>query len=326
MASLIRSLTTWSDGSVRESVLPVIPMPQPVPDGGTQVLSGMKFVYVVHDDLTLGFARTLLEEINIAITNEIFVPRRWYFRTDIWEWRVDQYSKISFWPEELEGGWYPYFFSGMTERQHGLFDTRSFGWRDTGFALVAFFKTLLARMFKRSISGFRPDGVAIYNFLLCGGALLRKSHEWRQWTIFICQDTNFPPGWDTYIDAPDKVFKQGVCGHNAEKQSFYGSVNQQQGDLFVPTACPGGYAAILTRQVRPVPEVPLDTILDGVLPVRIVELRIRASEIFGKTDTGEWYYILEQRTKNGNQADFVLHAPPELFPALPVPYVEWQLS
>lgn len=305
--------------------VPAQPVSKPI--GGLSIMAGEKYVFVVHDDIAFGgMARTLAsDKITIAITNEMFVPRRWYFRDDIGEWRVDQYSKISFWPEELEGGWYPYFFGGMTEKQHELFNVSGTGWRDSkANAIIKAVIIFMARTLNRTFLGFRPDGVNIYNFILCGGALLKKAFEWRQWTIFDCQDTNYPPLWETYIDNPAHVFKQGVCGHNKFKQSFYGSVNHNTngGDLFIPTACPTGRAAILTTETRPLPVPPFDTWIDGT-EMTVTEMRVVASEIFGKCTDGEWYYLLEQAGTDGNQGDFIFHVPAELFPALPVPYVRW---
>lgn len=321
-------------GTIQEVRPVAMPEKKPEPTTGTRMREGEIFVYVINDNLNPVFdfkARTLSEKIWIAITNSIYVPRRWYFRDDVNEWRVDQFSKISFWPEELQDvGWYPYFFSGMTPRQHELFNVSGFGWRDAkANAIIMFFVRLFARITNRTIMGIRPDGVNIYNFLLCSSALLRVSHLWRQWTIFHTQDTNKPPNWETYEDAPDRVFKQSVCGHNSLKQSFYGSINQHQGDLFIPTACPGGLAAILTSETRRVRDVPFDTVIDDVLPVRFVELCFVVSEVVGLTDKGDWYLILEQRTKNGNQADFVLHIPKEHWlpdRVLPVSTVGWQLE
>lgn len=294
--------------------------PVPRPQFGVHIYPGQEFVYIVHDDKNpdSGYvARTLGDKIKLQITNELFVPRRWYFRDDIGEWRVDQYSKISFWPEDLSFDWYQYFFSGMTPRQHELFNTTGFGWRD---AKANAFMQFISRVLGIEVAGVRPDGVNIYNFLLTGGTLLEKAGNWRHWTLFKCQDTNEAPGWETYEENPAAVFKQGVCGHNSLKQSFYGSINQTQGDLFIPTACPGGVAAIETIYTRSIPALPWDAVVDGV-PMRIVELCIQASEVFG-FDGENWYYILEQRHTNGNQADFVLHVPE--WPVLPIPFVRWQ--
>jgi hypothetical protein len=316
---------TFSDRSfeVTSEIVPVEQTPVDTPTTGAFLRLGDVFIYIVHDDLELGYARTLTEKIIIAMTNEIYVPRRWYFRQDVGEWRVDRYSKISFWPEELSTEWYQYFFSEMTAKQHELINTRSFGWRDTGF-IVAMIKQFVAKLFNRTLWGFRPDGVSIYNFLLISGSVLKKIGTWREYTLFACQDTNEPLEYSDYESNPTHWFKQGVCGHNAEKQSYYGKVNPNIGDLFIPTACPGGVAALLTKQTREV-KVPISTILDGTMPVTFVELCFRNSEVLGMTEDGKWYYILQQVSRNGNQADFVLHIPKEDWPpVLPVSRVYWK--
>jgi hypothetical protein len=171
----------------------------------------------------------------------------------------------------------------------------------------------------------RPPGVNIYNFLLTGGALLRKLGEWRQWTLFECQDIGRPPEWSNYHDAPDRWYLQGVCGNNADKESYYGKVNPNIGRLAIPTACPGGIAAIETEFVRELPALPFGTILDGVKEVTFVELCIQGSQVFGLTTENEWYFILEQRGHTGGQHDFVLHIPQsDWVPVLPVPEANWQ--
>ena len=328
----IRRISVFSNGSylVENIQTPIdnIQTPIKAPTIGTFLYYGDFFIYIVHDDLSLGYARTLTEKIQIAMTNEIFVPRRWYFREDVQEWRVDRFSKISFWPEDLKYGWPEYFFSGMTPRQHDLFNQTGFGWRDAkANAVIMFFAKLFSRMFKKSVMNIRPEGVNIYNFLLTGGSILKKVGTWREYTLFACQDTNNPPKDVNYESSPINWFKQGVCGHNAEKQSYYGKVNPIQGDLFIPTACPNGIAAILTKQTREIPKVPFSTILDKVMPVTFVELCFRNSEVLGKTDKEEWYYILQQISNNGNQADFVLHIPSNDWPAvLPISRVFWQKS
>ena len=316
-------------GDVRYALVdtpPAQPVPEPV--GGTRMLPGDKFVYVIHDNLnpeTEYMARTLWSDKIIGdITNEFYVPRRWYFRESDQTWRVDQYSKIEYYPEDLPADWPWYFFAGMTERQHELFNTDGTGWRDGGASIIARVLRYLARTFKRPVFGVRPDGVAPFRLLLPGGTLLRKLFTWREWTIFACQDTDYAPNWENY-DTPDRVFKQGVCGNNAAKQSFYGSVDQDMGDLYVPTACPGGGAAIKTVETREVfpSGLPASVLLDG-MPVTIVELCFKQSEVFCKLDTGEWFYLLEQVTKNGNAKDFILHIPADDWPVLPVPVVERQ--
>lgn len=307
----------------------VPPSAQPVPVGepntGVRVLPGDTFVYVVHDDLGWGQARTLVKQ-TIQMTNELYAARRYYYREDTHDYRVDQYSKLSFWPEDLQYGWDVYFFSGMTPRQHELFNTTGFGWRDSkANAILAFLAKLFARVFKRTILGVRPPGVNIYNFLLTGGALLRKVGEWRQWTLFECQDVGKPPERSNYHDAPDRWFLQGVCGHNADKESYYGKVNPNIGRLVIPTACLGGIAAIETEFVRELPSLPFSTVLDGVKPVTFVEMCIQGSQVFGKTDADEWFFILEQINRNGGQKDFLLHIPQsDWVPVLPVSLVDWQ--
>jgi hypothetical protein len=304
---------------------PSHPVPVPEPTSGTRVLPGDTFVYVVHDDLGWGQARTLVKQ-TIQMTNELYAAHRYYYREDIGEYRVDQYSKFSFWPEDLKYGWDVYFFNGMTSRQHELFNTTGFGWRDNkANALLAFLAKFFARLFQRIILGIRPPGVNIYNFLLTGGSFLRKAGVWRQWTLFECQDTNEMPEFSNYHDAPDRWFLQGVCGHNADKVSYYGKVNPSIGRLGIPTACPGGIAAIETQYVREVPALPFSTVLDGVKSVNFVELCFQGSQVFGLTDDNEWYYILEQVGHTGGQHDFVLHIPPSAWvQVLPIPTLDWQ--
>jgi hypothetical protein len=81
------------------------------------------------------------------MTNELYAARRYYYREDTHDYRVDQYSKLSFWPEDMNYGWDVYFFSGMTPRQHELFNTTGFGWRDSkANAILAF----IAKMFSKA--------------------------------------------------------------------------------------------------------------------------------------------------------------------------------
>jgi len=304
------------------------PTPQPEPITGTRAREGDKFVYAIHDNLDPGLnfqARTLIK-MTIAMTNEFRVPRRWYLRDD-GVWKVDQYSKISFWPEDLSDEWQNYFFSGMTPNQHGLFNLTAFGWRDSkANAILAWLlKWVVAKVLRLTAFGIRPDGVNIYSFLVTGGTLFKKIGSWRQWTLVACQDTTKLPQWLTYKDAPDLWHKQGVCGHNADKKSYFGKVNPTIGDLFLPTACSGGIAAIETWETREVPGVPFDTVLDDVKPVRFVELCFRASEVLGRTSDDQWYYILQQIGHGGGQADFVLHIPAgDWVQVLPISTVGWQ--
>jgi hypothetical protein len=335
MVSITRSLKVFSDGSVTllEGATPpppppTGPTPQPEPTTGTRQRQADTFVYAIHDNLDPGMnyqARTLIKQ-TIAMTNEFRVPRRWYYREDVYEWRVDPYSKISFWPEDLSPDWEQYFFSGMTPRQHGLFNLTAFGWRDSkANGILALLSKWFAKVSGITAFGIRPDGVNIYSFLVTGGTLFRKVGTWRQWTLVACQDTTKPAQWLTYKDAPDLWFKQGVCGHNADKQSFFGKVNANIGDLFLPTACPGGIAALLTWETREVRAVPFDTVLDDVLPVRFVELCYRGSEVLGRTSENEWYFILEQVGHGGGQSDFVLHIPQaDWVDVLPISTVDWQ--
>lgn len=330
VALSLRSIDIMSDGSIVVKVQPPsdarVPVPAEKLTGGTRMLPPRRFAYVIHDNLNPGtgyMARTLWSDKIIGdITNEFYVPRRWYFRVSDGTWRVDQYSKIEYYPEALAYRWPEYFFSGMTERQHELFNASGTGWRDSkANTILAWILRLFTRLFKR-VFGIIPEGVAPFRLLLPGGTLLRKLFEWREWTIFACQDTDMAPAWETY-DTLDRVFKQGVCGDNGDT-SFYGSVDQDMGDLFIPNACPGGMAAILTAETREIFDLPHDTFLDGI-PVTIAELWFKQSEVFCRLkDTEDWYYLLEQRTKNGNAKDFVLHIPADEWPVLPVPVVNRQ--
>lgn len=286
-------------------VPPTLPQSEPEPDG-TRAVPGDEFYRVIHDCQNPGLnyqSRTLTDKIKLHITNEMYVPRRWYLRDD-GQMRVDQYSKITFWPERLSEDWERHFFSGMSERQRELFGGSGFGWRD---------------------AKANPDELNIYNFILCGGALLKGAGaRFREFTLFITQDTDLPPMDTDIITHPDKWFQQGVVGHNADKETFCGSVNQVQGRLVIPTACPSGVAAIKTTEVRRVPPLPLDTFLFGV-PVTIVEYCFRGADTLGKTKEGDWYYIQQQVGMSGNASDFVLNIPPDdWIDVNPVPIVDWQ--
>ena len=108
MVSPILEINTFTDGSFSVvDVLPPVdldPQPEPV---GTRVYPGDEYIRVISDCLNPGMdyqSRTLSDKIKLAITNAMYVPHRWYRRDD-GEWRVDQFSKLSFWPEDLSGGW-----------------------------------------------------------------------------------------------------------------------------------------------------------------------------------------------------------------------------
>lgn len=279
---------------------PVQVEPVPEPTRGKRGYPGQFFVRAAHDDLTIGYARTLGDKIKIAMTNEMVVPRRWYQRDD-GEWRVDQFSKISFWPERLMGEWIDYFWSGMSPRQHELFNVSAFGWRD---------------------SKATPDELNIYNFILCAGALLEKIGTWREWTLFKAQDTTKPPVVSDIWSDPSRWFVQGVCGHNAAKVSYYGKVNPHQGRLGIPTACPGGVAAVLTSEVREIPPLPFKTTLNGY-DVTFIEYCFTGAETLGKTEAGDWFYIEGQAGMLGNQSDMVVHVP-GWCKVLPVSVMDWQ--
>ena len=310
MVTLTRSLTVFPDGSIQILDVghpPTLPDSEPEPKGARAV-PGVQFLRVISDCANPGmnYRSRTFENPNIQMTNAMYVPRRWYYRPDVGEYRVDQYSKITFWPERLSFGWASYFFSGMTERQHGLFNGSGFGWRD---------------------SKANPDELNIYNFILCTGALLRKKNTFREFTLFECQEVNGFVDWNvSYLHNPDKWFKQSISAHDAAKNSYCGSVNQAQLDLYIPTACPGGVAAILTSETVPAhPELPFNTFWHGA-PVKFIELCFRGSECLGLTDGGKWLYIEQQTSKTGKaHLDFTLHIPVDDWCAVrPVPVAGWQ--
>lgn len=306
---------------VEPPIPPELPDSEPEPTTGTRGLPGDWFYRVVHDWNNPGMnyeSRTLIDK-KLKITNEMYPPRRWYLRDGV-GWRVDKYSKVSFWPELLSPGWEEHFFSGMSARQRELFNLLAFGWRD-GKA------DAIMRLIKR-IMGV-TDGPRIYNFILCGGALLKGTGaKFREFTLFTTQNTNNPPDTSTSIyTAPDKWFLQGVTGHNpTTKESFCGSINQVQGRLAIPTACPSGVAAIPTTEIRRIPALPLETHLFDV-PVTIVEYRFIGADTMGKLSNGDWYYIQQQVSQNGNASDFVTNVPgDDWVSVLPVPVVDRQKS
>ena len=75
----------------QKDALPIQQAPQPEPTTGTRQKPGMKFVYVIHDNLDAGLnyeSRVLQDKIKLGITTEMRVPRRWYYREDIQDWLI----------------------------------------------------------------------------------------------------------------------------------------------------------------------------------------------------------------------------------------------
>jgi hypothetical protein len=300
---------------------PLKPLPVPGPRFGKWYFQGMVFYRIIHDTLDAGYdfaSRTLGEKIKIAITNEMFAARRWYFREDVNEYRVDRFSRIVFWPED-NATWLAYFISLMGLWAWGKFCTSGFGWRDSKAnsllgRLLEFFTNL--GFFLRPFS-LRPPGVNVYNFILTGGTLLEGAGEWKEYILFHTQDINKSPEWTTYEQDPSRVFKQYLTGHNKDKETFRvvdKGLEGGVGDIEIPNACPGGIAAIEKKYVRRFPDLPFSTTINGY-PVTFVEMVFQGPKTFGRTDEDEWYLIEEMkvtgdendRSKGGSWLDWVVY-------------------
>lgn len=294
----------------------------PTPTFGTFAFPGHSFFRIIHDNLNPEWnnrSRTLDPNETHRSTNEMYVPRRWYLRDD-GVWRVDQYSKTQFWPE-ASPAWLDYFKYGMTSRQWSDFCTKGFGWRDSGGG-----------------SG-TPSNPNIYSFVMIGGNLIKAVGNWRQWTLFAVQDTNKPPVLYSYLQRPDLVFKQGLVANWANKASepdtwlvdkgVVGGV----GDLYIPSACPSGVAAILTSEIRPVAPLPWNTSSNGV-PVTFDEFCFQGSSTLGKERTLGWC-IIEEMEITGNPNDHSVggtwddlrrYTDEPVCAVWPVPVIGWQRS
>lgn len=301
------SIRIMSDGSIEviEAAPPSPGLRQvPAPQFGTFGGRGHELVRIIHDNLNpqWGFrSRTLQPEETHRSTNEMLVPHRWYLRSD-GEWRVDQYSKIQFWPED-NLDWLLYFKSNMTPWQWDWFCTPGKGWRDSGGGGSNY-----------------PADLNIYSFVVPGGNLLRTAGTWKNWTLFGAQDTNEAPKWYTYDERPDMVYKQGLVANWGNKENTPDSwqVDKNVGDLCVPNACPRGIAAILTSETRPVQDVPWSTTSNGV-PVTFDELCFQGSNTLGRSD-GNWYVVEEMEiTGDGAWTDLRRYTDTPVCPVWPIP-------
>ena len=303
--SFSKTLTTYSNGTYGISVLddpPVMPEPQPEPQTGVRAHPGDTFLVVIHDNLNPEWnyqARTWVNKSGLRQTNEMYVPREWRLRED-GAMGIRRTGQIKYWPERLLFGWYDYFHSQMTAKQKELEEGRNFGWRDG-----------------------QEGQLNVFKMVVCGGQLFKKIGRWNEFSLIVTQDTSVPPSPSTHHDAPHLWVKQGICGHSVQTgANHYGKVNPAIGDLYIPVATAGGIAGILNSETREYPQVPFWTRIDGYI-ARIDELCFRGAEVLGLASDGNWYYLLEQVTQNGNQADFVVHSP-DVPPSLPVPVVGWR--
>lgn len=296
-----------------EMVLEYQPMPEPQPAPvGTMAYPGDTYVIGVHDDLNqawineIGYpgARTIVNKSNLRQTNEMLVLREWVMKED-GTMGIRRNGHITYWPETLWFGWYEYFHSQMSARQKELFEGYNFGWRDG-----------------------QEGELNVFKMVVCGGQLLKKIGRWKEYSLVVTQDTVAPPDESTPETHPHLWVKQGICGHSTAKDefnhyiSYYGKVNQAIGDFYVPVACDGGIAGILTSETREYPQLPFNTLIDGY-PTRIERLCFRGSEVLGLTSDGAWYFLVQQVANNGNQSDFIIHSP-DMPKVTPVSVVGWR--
>jgi len=101
-----------------------------------------------------------------------------------------------------------------------------------------------------------------------------------------------------YDEAPDKVHKQYNVGYI---NGIFWQVSKQLGDLYIPTACPGGIAAVKDYETRRIQPLPWSTSMNGY-PMTFVEFCFSGSNTYGKaTDgngkatDGKWYLIEEMQ-------------------------------